>query len=103
MWKRGALRIILNRVYINCLTKICLQKKIKFIEPIFEKISNDLKYNNQFTARNVSKYEFFSGPYFPVFRLSTEIYGDSVRIRQNTDQKKLRILDTFRAFICKIA
>ena len=78
MWKRGALRIILNRVYINCLTKICLQKKIKFIEPIFEKISNDLKYNNQFTARNVSKYEFFSGPYFPVFKLSTEIYGDSV-------------------------
>ena len=42
-----------------------------------------------------TKYEVFSGPYFPVFGLNTEIYADlrkspcSVRIQENTDQKKL--------------
>ena len=32
--------------------------------------------------------EYFSGPYFPVFELNTEIYR---AIRENMDQKKLRI------------
>ena len=45
-------------------------------------------------VRKVSKYEFFSGPYFSEFRLNTEIY--KVRIRENTDQKKLRIWTLFR-------
>ena len=44
-----------------------------------------------FTARKVSKYGVFSGPYFPVFGLNTEIYSVNLRIRENTDQKKLRI------------
>ena len=37
--------------------------------------------------------DFFSGSYFPVFGLNTEIY--SVRIQENTDQKKLRIWTLF--------
>ena len=35
----------------------------------------------------------FSGPYFLVFELNTEIYG--VKIRENTDQKKLHIWTLF--------
>ena len=35
----------------------------------------------------------FSGPYFPVFGLNTEIY--SVQVPENTDQKKLYILTFF--------
>ena len=46
-------------------------------------------------AWKVPKYEIFSGPYFPVFGLNTEIYfikfPYSVRIKENTVQKKLRI------------
>ena len=40
----------------------------------------------------------FSGPYFPVFGLNTDIYCKSpysVRIQENTDQKKLRIWTLF--------
>ena len=44
--------------------------------------------NRQFnhTARKVSKYGVFNGPYFSVF---------SPRIEENTDQKKLRIWTLF--------
>ena len=45
-----------------------------------------------------SKYGVFSDPYFPAFRLNTEIYGKSpysVQIQENTDQKKLRIWTFF--------
>ena len=35
----------------------------------------------------MSKYGVFSGPYFPVFGVNTGIY--SVRIQENSDQKKL--------------
>ena len=47
--------------------------------------------------RRVYKYGVFSGPYFPAFGLNTERYvvrtisPYSVRMRENTDQKKLRI------------
>ena len=34
-----------------------------------------------YTAWNVSKYEVFSGPYFPVFGLNTEICGVNLRIQ----------------------
>ena len=40
----------------------------------------------------------FSGPYFPVIGLNTEIYCKSpysVQIQDNTDQKKLRIWTLF--------
>ena len=40
----------------------------------------------------MSKYRVFSGPYFPVFGLNTEIFSPySIRIQENADQKKLRI------------
>ena len=43
----------------------------------------------------------FSGPYFPAFGLNTEssISPYSVRMRENTDQKKLRIWTFFT--LCK--
>ena len=34
-----------------------------------------------YTAWKVSKYGVFSGPYFPVFGLNTEIYGVNLRIK----------------------
>ena len=43
--------------------------------------------------------EFFSGPYFPIFRLNTEIYGVHLRTQsiygKKTNQKKLRIWTLF--------
>ena len=44
------------------------------------------------TAWKVSKYRLFSGPYFPVFGLNTEIYGV---IQENTDQKIVCIWTLF--------
>ena len=41
------------------------------------------------TAWKVSKYRVFSGPYFPVFRLNTEIY--SVNLRIQSECRKIRI------------
>ena len=53
----------------------------------------------------MSKHGVFSGPYFPVFGLNTELYGvnfriqseysHSVQIPENTDQKKLHIWTLF--------
>ena len=55
-----------------------------------------------FTAWKVSKYRVFSGPYSPVFGLNTErhfvslrISPYSIRMRENTDQEKLRIWTLF--------
>ena len=45
------------------------------------------------TAWKVSKYGVFSGPFFPVFGLNKSPY--SVRIQENTDQKKLGIWKLF--------
>ena len=42
-----------------------------------------------FTARKVTKYGVFFGPYFPVFGLNTEIYSVNVRI-----QSKCRKIQT---------
>ena len=39
-------------------------------------------------ARKVSKYGVFSGPYFPVFGLNTEIYGVILRI--HSEHRKIR-------------
>ena len=77
-----------------------------------------------YTAWKVSKYEVFSGPFYLVFGLNTEIYtvfflvhiflnSDwirrrskslySIRMQENTDQKKLRIWTLFRQWyeLCK--
>ena len=44
----------------------------------------------------MSKYGVFSGPYFPVLGLNTEIYFINFRIQyENTGQKKLRIWTLF--------
>ena len=49
------------------------------------------------TAWNVSIYGVVSGPYFPLFRLNTEIYFlYSVRIQENKDQKLLCIWTLFK-------
>ena len=50
------------------------------------------------TGWKVSKCGIFSGPYFPAFRLNTERNGVSlrtVRMRENTEQNKLRIWTLF--------
>ena len=49
-------------------------KKVKISVSLLEKCPNT---------------EFFSGPYFPAFELN------AVRMRENTDQKKLRIWTLF--------
>ena len=51
------------------------------------------------TAEKVSKCGVFSGTYFPVFRLNTEIYAIQ---SEYTDQKKLRIWTLFTQCIHKI-
>ena len=82
-----------------------IQKKIFFNRKL---IINNL---TSLSAWNVSKYGDFSGPYFPAIELNTERYlfprnrteyGErrsispySVRLRENTDQKKLRIWTFF--------
>ena len=52
------------------------------------------QFSHSVATWKVSKYGVFSGPYFPAFGLNTERYGISpysVRMRENTDQKKRRI------------
>ena len=54
------------------------------------------------SARKVSKYGVFSGPYFPAFELTTERYGVSLRIQSKCGKiqtrKKLRIWTLFTQF-----
>ena len=48
----------------------------------------------------MSKYEVFSGPYFPAFGLNTERYGLSLRIQSECGKMGTRIapnMDTFYA------
>ena len=82
---------------------------IIYIHNIFHKkmtliivIRNDKNDNDgdDFTAWKASKYGVFSGPYFPVCGLNTEIYG--VYLRVQSEYRKIRtrknqFLDTFRA------
>ena len=44
-------------------------------------IYKDFASRINFTAQKVSKYRVISGPYFPVFRLNTEIYSVNLRIQ----------------------
>ena len=49
-------------------------------------------------VKSVQIYGVFSGPYFAAFGLNIERFGvslHSVRMRENTDQKKLRIRTLF--------
>ena len=48
------------------------------------------------------KYGVFPGPYIPAFRLNTEIFHKSpysVRMREKTDQKQIRIWTLFTQWI----
>ena len=50
------------------------------------------------------KYGAFSGPYFPVFGLNTEIYGVNLRIQSDTGKygpEKTLYLDNFHEVQCK--
>ena len=58
----------------------------------------------------MSKYGVFSGTYFPVFGLNTEIYGVNIRIkyeyrkirtRKNQRYEKTPYLDTFHAVLLR--
>ena len=42
--------------------------------------------------------EFFSGPYFPIFRLNTEIYGVHLRTQSKYGQKLTRKNSVFGHF-----
>ena len=48
------------------------------------------------TARKESKYGVFSGPYFPVFGLNTEIYGLNLRIQSKYRKIRNRKNSVFR-------
>ena len=53
---------------------------------------------NSKTVWNVSKYGVFSGSFFPVFELNTEIYSVNLRLQSNTRKygpEKTPYLDTF--------
>ena len=53
----------------------------------------------------MSKYEVFSGPYFPVPGLNTEIYGVNLRIQPSLRKyrtEKTQYLETFQEVITKM-
>ena len=61
-------------------------------------VTIDIQVSRPFTVWKVSKYGVFSGLYFPTFGLDTERYSISpysVWMRENTEQKKLRIWTLF--------
>ena len=47
---------------------------VKILGAIFIFFIIEKKKDKSITARKLSKYRVISGPYFPVFRLNTEIY-----------------------------
>ena len=67
-----------------------VRQKLLFVQ--HKKNWNISNLKNMLIAWKVSKYGVFSDPHFPVFGMNTERYEVSpysVRIRENTDQKKL--------------
>ena len=50
------------------------------------------------TARKVYKYGVFSGPYFPLFGLNTEIYGVNLRIKYEYRKMRTRKNSVFGHF-----
>ena len=50
------------------------------------------------TAWKVSKYEIFSGPYFPVFGLNTAIYGVDLYIQSKYGKMQTRKNSVFGHF-----
>ena len=48
----------------------------------------------------VCKYGVFSGPYFPVFGLNTDIYGVNLRIQSEYRKIRTRKNSVFGHFLC---
>ena len=68
--------------------------------PSLKLIMENAKLVREYFGWKVSKYRAFSGPYFQVIGLNTEIYCKSlysVQIQENMDEKKTTSLDTFYA------
>ena len=86
-------------------SKDTLSRRKKTCLTIAEMITFGTNIINSFwsvTAWKVSKYGVFSVPYFPAFELNTGISPYSVRMRENTDQKKLRIWTPFTQWVSLI-
>ena len=52
------------------------------------------------TAWKLSKYGVIFGPYFPVFRRNTEIYGVNLRIQSGYSKIRIRNNSVFGHFLC---
>ena len=52
------------------------------------------------TAWKLSKYGVILGPYFPVFRRNTEIYGVNLRIQSGYSKIRIRNNSVFGHFLC---
>ena len=53
------------------------------------------------TARKLSKYRVFSGPYFPIFDLNTKIYSVFNRSMGKIRTRKTLYLDNFHAVVLR--
>ena len=66
------------------------------MESLFNKVVDLSTYAN--TVWKVSKYGNFPGPYFPVSRLNTEIYGVNIRIQSKYGKIRTRKNSVFEHF-----
>ena len=80
------------RFYWIPISSLPLHLKIKFsVKEFFCKC----KQNRLATVWKVSKYGFFSGPYFPVFGLNTTIYGTNLGIQSKYGKMRTRKKSVF--------
>ena len=59
--------------------------------------------NTYHTAQKMSKYGVFSGPYFHVFGLNTEIYSADLRIQSKYGKIRTRKNSAFRYFLRSVS
>ena len=87
------------------MTKCSKYDDLYFIKRLSVNIPGDVllriykSFDRPSTAWKVSKYEIFSGPYFPAFGLSTEIYGVFSPNAGKYGPEKTTHLDTFHAVL----
>ena len=86
-----------------CLATVVFKFTVSY-NNVFRKKNKKNCYNKKTKTkkklRKVSKYGVIPGPYFPVFGVTTEIYGVNLRIRYGCRKIWIKItpyLDTFRA------
>ena len=90
-----------------CIVIVCcpvcdiINFEINLSKPPKPLISYMIKKARPYTARKVSKYGVFSGPYFPVFGLNTGKYGPENTPYLDTLHVNLNISGTKRAFNIK--